>query len=79
MRSQLYRCATTSAQDYEHMKTSSQTFPGVSSAGLYAVYIEILLLLYAVVPLPLYGTLAIGKASILSIEFESHLWPIQIL
>ncbi len=34
---------------------------GVSAAGLYAIYLEFLLLLYAVVPLPLYGTLAIGE------------------
>lgn len=31
-------------------------------AGLYALYLAILLLLYTVVPLPLYGTFLIGVA-----------------
>jgi len=38
-------------------ETSART---ISSLGLFAMYLEILLLLYTVVPLPLYGTLTLG-------------------
>ena len=31
-----------------------------SPSGLYAIYVELLLLMYTVVPLPLIGTLVIG-------------------
>ena len=40
----------------------------VSPAGLFSIYLEVLLLLYTVVPLPLYGTLIIGV--IYSLLFE---------
>ena len=44
--------------------TSSTSIPriAISPAGLYAIYVELLLLMYTVVPLPLLGTLLIGIA-----------------
>ena len=42
-----------------------------SPSGLYAIYVEILLLLYTVVPMPLVGTLVIGV--VYSIAFETIL------
>ena len=43
----------------------------ISPAGLYSIYLDLLLLVYTVVPLPLYGTLLIGMS--FSILFETLL------
>ena len=48
--------------------SSNSAVQEVSPAGLFSIYLEVLLLLYTVVPLPLYGTLIIGV--IYSLLFE---------
>ena len=48
------------------MATANLSLPGdavdITPAGLFAIYVAILLLFYTAVPLPLYGTLIIGAA-----------------
>ena len=49
----------------ENSSVSSNLLPparDISPAGLYAIYVELLVLMYTVVPLPLLGTLSIGIA-----------------
>ena len=40
----------------------------LSEAGLFALYVEVLLLIYTVIPLPLYGTLIVGLSYTLLFE-----------
>ncbi len=62
----LFLCAMSLALT-NNVKSSTATLGGsgafdndISPAGLYTIYLSIILLLYTAVPLPLYGTLLIG-------------------
>ena len=58
----LYKDSNEEDSDDSTTKSSSSYVEQVafSPSGIYAIYIELLLLMYTVVPLPLLGTLLIG-------------------
>ena len=43
-----------------HQEDSAQ--PDMTEAGLFALYVQVLLVIYTVIPLPLYGTLLLGSS-----------------
>jgi len=51
-----------------NVSTSTLGQTDLSEAGLFALYVEVLLLIYTVIPLPLYGTLLVGLSYTLLFE-----------